>query len=227
VHYNGVKVVEMYEQWFNFTSPFPIILNVHYGADFNDAFFDGVAANFGDGNDKNFPFVSLDLVSHEIAHGFTGLTSGLIIDGQSGGVAEAFSDMAGEAAEFFATGQNDWMFGWEVSKSDGALRYFKDPTKDGVSIDHASQYHDGMNVHYSAGVFNKAFYLLSTTPGWDVRKAFTVMLNANANFWVPTSDFVEAACGVIMSAKYLGFEYQDVYSAFSSVGVECDMAYGG
>jgi Zn-dependent metalloprotease len=52
-----------------------------------------------------------------------------------------------------------------------------EPTKDKISIDHFSEYFDGYNVHYTSGIFNKAFYLLSLKPSWNVPKAFKVWVN--------------------------------------------------
>ena len=54
-----------------------------------------------------------------------------------------------------------------------------DPTRDHKSIAQASDYCPGIDVHCSSGVFNKAFYLLSTTEGWSAKKAFEVFLTAN------------------------------------------------
>jgi Zn-dependent metalloprotease len=71
------------------------------------------------------------------------------------------------------TGTNDWLVGATIFKGAGlALRYMHDPPLDGSSIDHASDYYTGLDVHYSSGVYNKAFYLLSTTDGWDTEKVF-------------------------------------------------------
>lgn len=77
----------------------------------------------------------------------------------SGGINEAFSDIAGEAAEYYLRGNVDWIVGSDIFKSEGGLRYFDQPSKDGRSIDHASEYYDGLNVHLSSGVYNRAFYL--------------------------------------------------------------------
>ena len=64
--------------------------------------------------------------------------------GESGGINEAFSDMAGEAAEFFLRGKNDWMIGYDIKKGAGqALRDMNDPVKDQLSIDHLSDYRHG------------------------------------------------------------------------------------
>jgi vibriolysin len=71
----------------------------------------------------------------------------------SGGMNEAFSDMAGEAAESYMNGSNDWMVGEQIFKGNVALRYMDDPSRDGSSINHADQY-SGQDVHYTSGVIN-------------------------------------------------------------------------
>ncbi|WP_171523426.1 M4 family metallopeptidase, partial [Acinetobacter baumannii] len=65
----------------------------------------------------------------------------------------------------------------------GALRYMDQPSRDGRSIDNASQYYNGIDVHHSSGVYNRAFYLLANSPGWDTRKAFEVFVDANRYYW--------------------------------------------
>src|SRR3546814_1361505 len=76
---------------------------------------------------------------------------------QSGGINEAFSDMAGEAAEYyFNGGSNDFLVGAQIFKGSGALRYMADPPQDGRSIGHADDYTSGMDVHYSSGVYNRS-----------------------------------------------------------------------
>ncbi len=220
-HYFGNVVYNMYSEWYN-TAPltFQLTMRVHYGNDYENAFWDGSAMTFGDGKDFFYPLVSLDVSAHEVSHGFTEQNSGLIYANQSGGMNEAFSDMAGEAAEFYMHGTNDWLVGADIFKGPGALRYMEDPTLDGVSIGHADDYYDGLDVHYSSGVFNKAFYLLATTPDWDTRKAFEVMVVANQLYWTANSEFWNGACGVVSAANDLGYPAADVEAAFMAVGVE-------
>ncbi|MFM9776441.1 M4 family metallopeptidase, partial [Streptomyces galilaeus] len=74
----------------------------------------------------------------------------------------------------------------------------------------------------SSGVFNRAFYLLSNTDGWDPRKAFEIMLKANQNYWVNSTDFIDGACGAINSAIDLSYKAIDVITAFQHVGISCD-----
>ena len=222
-HAFGTAVFDMYQQWYN-TAPltFQLLMRVHSGDNWENATWNGQAMTFGDGADRFYPLVSLDIVSHEVSHGFTSQNSNLVYSGQSGGINESFSDMAGETAEYFLRGQTDWLSGADISKMVPALRYFETPSLDGVSIDKASDYYSGIDVHYSSGVFNRAFFLLSNTEGWDPQKAFEIMLKANQNYWVNSSDFIDGACGVINSAIDLNYNASDVISAFNEVEVTCD-----
>ena len=165
-HYFGNVVFNMYNAYLG-VRPISqkLLMRVHYSSNYENAFWDGTAMHFGDGASTFYPLVSLDVASHEVSHGFTEQNSNLTYSGQSGGMNEAFSDMAGEAAEFYMKGKNDWMVGYEIFKGTGALRYMDNPTKDGASIDHASKYTSSLDVHYSSGVYNKAFYLLATKAG--------------------------------------------------------------
>ncbi|MDX7920877.1 M4 family metallopeptidase [Aeromonas media] len=219
-HYFGNVVFDMYRNWYN-TAPlsFKLKMRVHYSRNYENAFWDGSQMTFGDGATTFYPLVSLDVAAHEVSHGFTEQNSGLVYSGQSGGINEAFSDMAGEAAENYMKGSNDWQVGAQIFKGNGSLRYFEDPTRDGSSIGHASDYYDGIDVHHSSGVYNRAFYLLANTSGWQTRKAFEVFVLANRLYWGPNTTFDQGACGVTRAATDLGYSLSDVAAAFSAVGV--------
>jgi Thermolysin metallopeptidase, alpha-helical domain/Bacterial pre-peptidase C-terminal domain/Thermolysin metallopeptidase, catalytic domain len=175
--------------------------------------------NFGDGASTFYPLTALDVTGHEVSHGFTEQNSNLTYSGMSGGMNEAFSDMAGEAVEYYVRGTNDFKVGVDIFKAAGALRYMYNPPLDGGSIDNASQYTSSLDVHYTSGVFNKAFYLLATTSGWNTRKAFEVMADANRLHWTAGSTFNQGACGVEQSAISRGYVVADVTAAFAAVGV--------
>ncbi len=232
--YIGKIIKEMYQQWYGIPvltqKGQPMMLHMIVHENMENAYWDGSAMYFGDGGPSFYPLVSLGIGAHEISHGFTQQHSGLEYYEQSGGLNEAFSDMAAEAAEFYATGQNSWMIGPEVMKAkDKALRYMDEPTKDcqsgalpgqDCSINHAKDYNAETDVHFTSGVYNKMFYLLSTTPGWNTKKAFDVMVDANMNYWTPLTNFSEAACGVLDAAKDYGYKVDDITRAFSAVGIE-------
>ncbi|MFT4923928.1 MAG: vibriolysin [Phenylobacterium sp.] len=224
--YFGNVIFNMYNAYVG-TNPltFQLTMRVHYSNSYENAFWDGSAMTFGDGASTFYPLVSLDVSSHEVSHGFTEQNSGLVYSNMSGGMNEAFSDMAGEAAEFFMNGTNDWMVGEQIFKGTGALRYMNNPPQDGSSIDHASNFSSSMDVHYSSGVFNKAFYNLATTAGWDTQSAFATMALANQTYWTANSTFDEGACGVWSAAGDKGYNQADVAAAFTAVGVStsaCD-----
>ncbi|KAF7781901.1 vibriolysin [Pseudoalteromonas rubra] len=226
-HYFGNVVFNMYNDWLG-TAPltFQLKMRVHYGNNYENAFWDGSAMTFGDGQNRFYPLVSLDVSAHEVSHGFTEQNSGLVYRYKSGGLNEAFSDMAGEAAEFYMKGSNDWMVGEEIFKSTGALRYMDDPTKDGNSIGHQSDYTSSMDVHHSSGVFNKAFYTLANKTGWDTKKAFIVMAKANQLYWTASTDWDTAGNGVMDAACDLGYNHEDVKDALAVVGVTSQLSPG-
>jgi Zn-dependent metalloprotease len=76
-----------------------LILNVHFGEDYMNAFWDGDEMTFGDGDGEIFiSFTrSLDVVAHELAHGVTQFTADLEYFSQSGALNEHFSDVFGSA----------------------------------------------------------------------------------------------------------------------------------
>ena len=93
----------MYKDWyqqaplvehtrFGGTKEKQLLMRVHYGKNFNNAFWDGQEMNFGDGGpievknkdtgetiikDDFYPFVALDVTAHEVSHGFTQFNSNL------------------------------------------------------------------------------------------------------------------------------------------------------
>ena len=230
-HFGGV-VHDMYNAY---TGAPPLnmqlVMKVHYLSNYENAFWDGSAMYFGDGASTFYPLVSLDVTSHEISHGYTEQNSDLEYIGQSGGMNEAYSDIAGEAAEYYDRGAADFLVGADIVKTSagigGALRFMCNPTQDGGSIDNAANYYNGLNVHYSSGVYNKSFCLLAKTSGWNVKKAFQVYALANKAYWTATSNFNSGACGVESAATDLGYNKADVTAAFAGVGVACPGGGGG
>ncbi len=227
-HFFGGVVFNMYNDWVG-AAPltFQLSMRVHYSSNYENAFWNGSSMTFGDGASTFYPLVSLDVSAHEVSHGFTEQNSDLIYSAQSGGINEAFSDMAGEAAENYMKGSNDWEVGADIFKASGALRYMNNPPLDGRSIDSANDYTSGMDVHFSSGVFNKAFYLLATTAGWDTRKAFEVFAKANQNYWTPSTNFIAGAEGARDAASDLGYSTTDVETAFAAVDVNIGGGGGG
>jgi Zn-dependent metalloprotease len=221
-HHFGAVVFNMYNDWIGAPPlTFQLTMRVHYSSNYENAFWNGSSMTFGDGATTFYPLVSLDVSAHEVSHGYTEQNSNLTYSGQSGGINEAFSDMAGEAAEFYNAGSNDFLVGEQIFKASGALRYMADPPLDGRSIGHADDYVSGMDVHYSSGVYNKAFYILANKTGWNTQSAFQVFARANRDYWTSSTNFNQGACGVVDAGTDLGLNTADIEDAFAQVGVVC------
>ena len=233
--YVGQVIKSMYMEWYDVDvltfnqEPMQLVMRVHFGEGYENAYWDGERMTFGDGDTLMYPLVSLGIGAHEISHGFTEQHSDLLYFGQSGGMNEAFSDMAAQAAEYYSRGKSSWSIGAEVMKEDSgynALRYMDEPSRDGASIDRADQYQPGMDVHHSSGVYNHLFYLLANQPEWTVNQAFYVMVKANMDYWTPYSTFDQGSCGIINAAKDLGFSVDDVKQSLDQVAINysnCDV----
>lgn len=226
VMFAAQMVYEMYEKWFgmppikNMSNVIPLMVTVHFpGA---NAYWDemGQHAYFGDGSNIMFPLTTIDVVGHEFSHGFTQQHANLEYEGESGGMNEAFSDMAGVTLLYYVTNQLSWHIGAGIFKNqDKPIRWMDTPAKDGYSIEHIRDYQDDLNVHQSSGIYNKFFYLLATTPNWNIKKAFALMVRANQYYWTSTSTFQEGACGVVVAAHDLNYAVPDVQAAFKQVGI--------
>jgi len=227
--YFGQVVFDMYQAWYGVpVLPFQLTMRCHYSTNYENAFWDGSSMTFGDGYTTFYPLVALDVSAHEVSHGFTEFNSNLTYSGQSGGINEAFSDMAGEAGKYYMRGTNDFMVGYDIFKSpSGALRYMYDPPLDGRSIDNVADYTPNLDVHYSSGIFNKAFYLIATTSGWDTQMAFDIFVKANQDYWTSGTNFQQGAEGAQDAAADYGYSCQDVADAFAVVGITLSCGGGG
>ena len=72
----------------------PLSITVHYGQNYDNAFWDGTQLVFGDGDGQVFERFTkpMDVMAHEFTHGVTQFTVGLIYEGQSGALNESISD---------------------------------------------------------------------------------------------------------------------------------------
>jgi Zn-dependent metalloprotease len=221
-----------------------LILNVHFGVNYMNAFWDGDEMTFGDGDGTIFVNFakSLDVVAHELSHGVTQFTANLDYYSQPGALNEHFSDVFGTVITQYASGQNagnaDWLIGDEImgpTLFGEALRSMKAPgtAYDNPLIghdpqpDHMDDYYpgpaDNQGVHINSGIPNKAFYLASMGIGTD--KAARIWYHALQNLWA-TADFNDAVDVITESARLLTKDGQAplgstqiVRSAFKEVGL--------
>ncbi len=160
-----------------------IISNVHYGTDYNNAFWDGDEMTYGDGDGKEFENFAnaIDVVAHELAHGITQFLANLEYQSQSGALNEHFSDVFGTIIKQKYLKQDidqaDWLIGDTVVTKEFpgvAIRSMKAPGTANdfdTQPDHMDDYYSGVadnqGVHINSGIPNKAFYLSCIAIGLD------------------------------------------------------------
>ncbi|WP_432013991.1 M4 family metallopeptidase [Streptomyces cucumeris] len=119
----------------------------------------------GDGN-RDAEQVDLDTMGHEMTHGVTSATAGLVYEGESGGLNEATSDIFGTMVEWYANNRYDkpdYLFSDQSTPP--WLRRMDKPSLDGSSADYWKSGLGDLDVHNSSGVGNHFFYLASEGSG--------------------------------------------------------------
>ncbi|WP_406374563.1 M4 family metallopeptidase [Streptomyces sp. NBC_00647] len=232
---------------------------VHYGNSYVNAFWDDgcFCMTYGDGSGNADPLTALDVAGHEMSHGVTSNTAGLNYSGESGGLNEATSDIFGTGVEFYANNSSDvgdYLIGEKIDiNGDGTpLRYMDKPSKDGGSKDSWYSGVGNVDVHYSSGVANHFFYLLSegsgakvingvsynspTSDGLPVTgigrdKALQIWYRALTTKFVSTTNYAAARTGTLAAAGELygttSAEYTAVQNAWAAVNVGSRPGGGG
>jgi len=159
---------------------------VHFGQEYNNAFWNSVQMVFGDGDGQIFNrfTIALDVIGHELSHGVTEDESQLQYFNQSGALNESMSDVFGSLIKQFVKHQTadqaDWLIGeglLAAGINGVALRSMKDP---GSAFDdpllgkdpqpkHMNNFvrtfEDNGGVHINSGIPNHAFYQVATRIG--------------------------------------------------------------
>ncbi|MEV5533300.1 M4 family metallopeptidase [Streptomyces prunicolor] len=232
---------------------------VHYGNSYVNAFWDDgcFCMTYGDGSGNADPLTAIDVAGHEMSHGVTSNTAGLNYSGESGGLNEATSDIFGTGVEFYAnnsTDVGDYLIGEKIDiNGDGTpLRYMDKPSKDGGSADSWYSGVGNLDVHYSSGIANHFFYLLSegsgakvingvsynspTSDGLPVTgigrdKALQIWYRALTTKFTSTTNYAAARTGTLAAAGELygttGAEYKAVQDAWAAVAVGARSGGGG
>ncbi len=213
----------------------PIIGLVHYGQQYDNAFWDGEGHMFfGDGDGQLFTRLtkSIDVIGHELTHGVTQYTANLAYRAQSGALNESTSDVFGSLVEQYAKGQTadeaSWLIGADVvgPALQPALRSLKAPGDANPHDDQpADMEHfvrtgeDNGGVHTNSGIPNHAFYVVATTIGGNAWEAAGIVwYDALRDPKVhPNCDFLAFAKATLRSAQ----------QRFGAQGKEADAVRAG
>lgn len=193
---------------------------IHYRKNYVNAFWNGYVMTYGDGNGTSwFPLTSVDICGHEVAHAVTTNSAGLIYSYESGALNESFSDIFGNAVEYFADSTKfNWGMGEDITASGNGIRNmanpnaFRDPDTYKGTYWHTAPSDNG-GVHVNSGVQNYWFYLLTkgvsgTNDNGDafvvdsigIYKAQQIAYRNLTTYLTPSSNHNEARYYAIQSA---------------------------
>ena len=219
---------------------------VHYGRDYDNAFWNGERMVCGDGDGEVFERFtqSLTVIGHELTHGVIQYTARLEYQDQAGALNESVSDVFGVLVEQKLLRQEaaaaSWLVGaglFTPAVSGAALRSLKAP---GTAYDddvlgrdpqpatmagYVSTTTDYGGVHINSGIPNHAFYLAATTLGnfaWERAGQIWYDTITEQSLPVDCSFSVFAAATVAAADKRYGTsspERAAVADAWDAVGV--------
>ena len=224
----------------------PLDATVHYGLEYDNAFWDGDRMVFGDGDGEIFGrfTASLSVIGHELAHGVTQYTAALEYEGQSGALNESVSDVFGALVEQYSLEQTvetaSWLIGaglFTDAVEGEALRSLKAPgtayDDDVLGTDpqpaHMRDYvetdDDNGGVRINSGIPNHAFYLVAAALGGNAwERAGLVWYDTVLSPLAPRSTFAQFAEATVRAAstRYgeASAEVDAVRAGWAGVGVE-------
>ncbi|MCF2858062.1 M4 family metallopeptidase [Pseudoalteromonas sp. SMS1] len=99
---------------------------------------------------------------------------------------DVFSKLSSDDAYF-------WAIGWDARLRNAYSRFVKQPRRDGVSIDDYRDFDSVSGSHQRAGAFSKLFYLIATSEGWNVEKAYRLVVKAMTACFNETTGMLEAS----------------------------------
>ncbi len=217
---------------------------VHVGNNYNNAFWDGTAMYYGDGDNKYFkPLSSLDVVAHEFGHGVMQYTANLVYQDEPGALNEGFSDIWGAVIEHYAAPEKQaWLIAEDFTLYHPFMRSLSDPRSGGQPDTYKGPYWytgtgDNGGVHINSGVFNYWFFLLSqgdagtndngypfTVAGIGIDKAARIAYRAQKMYLTANSQFPDARTATLQATAdlfgELSNEVRQVANAWEAVGVK-------
>ena len=217
----------------------PVSLTVHYGQDYDNAFWDGTQLVFGDGDGQVFGRFTrpVDVLGHELTHAVTEHTAGLVYHDQPGALNESVSDVFASCLKQRLLGQTaadaDWLIGADLFLPGIQARALRDMAAPGTAYDdpalgkdpqvghfddYVSTSDDNGGVHLNSGIPNLAFQLAAVAIGGSTWEgAGRVWYDALTGGAVgPESDFAAFAAATVAAA---GAHSDAVGAAWERVGV--------
>lgn len=159
---------------------------------------------------------ALDVVGHELTHGLTENSAGLVYENQPGALNESFSDIFGEMVEARVEGQNDWKMGTRLNqifrdfKNPGSLiigganRPYPSKMSEFLQLPNTNEADHG-GVHLNSSIINHCFWLLAEGLNGAIgrRDAERIFFRTLTQHLQAQSQFIDARLGAVAAAEAL------------------------
>ena len=202
----------------------PLLATVHYGRDYDNAFWNGEQMVFGDGDGEIFTGFtsSVTIIAHELGHGVTEASGGLEYQNQSGALNESISDVFGALTEQHQQGQTadeaSWLIGAGIFTAAVEGRALRSMTEPGTAYDddvlgkdpqpaHMRDFvvtnGDNGGVHINSGIPNRAFAVAALELGgraWE-RAGLIWYRTLTSGTLPPTTNFARFAAATVRAAQ--------------------------
>src|SRR5262245_37560970 len=218
---------------------------VHYGADYDNAFWNGSQMVYGDGDGVLFRRFTgaIEVIGHELTHGVIQHEAAFEYRDQPGALNESFADVFGTLVKQRSLGQTvkeaDWLIGKGLFTRAVRGKAIRSLAAPGTAYDddvlgrdpqpsHMRGYvagdDDHGNVHVNSGIPNHAFYLAAMAIGgraWE--RAGEIWYVTLSDHLRRRADFHRAAIVTMEVAGRLfgagGREQRAVRDAWKAVGI--------
>ncbi len=248
------QVWEMFESQFGRQSidgrGSTVSITVHYGRDYDNAFWDGTQLVFGDGDGQIFDRFTkpMDVMAHEYTHGVIQFTVGLAYQDQPGALNESISDVFASMAKQRVLGQTvaeaDWIIGaglFMPGINAKGLRSMREPgtayddpqigrdLQVGSMSDYVVTDTDNGGVHINSGIPNRAFTLAALDiGGYSWEKAgqvwYDTLLNGQLSAQASFESFAQAT---VTSARRLFTNDRSVADKIQAAWIDVGLLASG
>jgi Zn-dependent metalloprotease len=209
---------------------------VHFGSNYNNAFWYQNMMTYGDGNGTTFsPLTTIDICGHEMTHGVIERTANMTYSRESGALNESWADIFGAMVEAYADGSVSsatWLIGEDAytpGTPGDALRRMDNPNAVG-DPDHysvrlyqgsctPSSSNDYCGVHTNSSISNHAYYLIANggtnrvsgvnVTGIGTTAAARIFYRALTTYMTSSTNFAGARTATLNAAT-------DLYGSTSS-----------
>ena len=213
VHYGVEATYDFYRVNFNRNSvnnngfALNSYVNEYNAQAVDNAYWDGASMHYGRRSSNNASVTAIDVTGHELTHGVTQNTSGLVYSNEPGAINESMSDIMGKSVQFWAK-PND--INWQLSNDmNWIIRDMSNPNAlSDPDTYKGTFWYTGSNqnilVHTNSGVGNYMFYLLVSggsgtndsghvfsVTGIGLAKADQIIYRSETVYLTPTSNYAD------------------------------------